>query len=180
MMAFYRPQANLREEPLDPTRTAVLFVDVQVYNASKDGAIFKGMSQDQQESEEIAYYFASVADSLPRWRLLQDVCRNSGVQIVYTTIQSLTQDGRDRSLDYKISGFHCPPNSKDAAVLPELTPGPNEPILPKTSSSVFQSTCCDFILRNMGIKQLVVAGCVTDQARRLLSTSLDTSVFTIH
>jgi len=31
-------------------------------------------------------------------------------------IQSLTADGRDRSLDYKISGFHVPPGSFDARV----------------------------------------------------------------
>ena len=32
-------------------------------------------------------------------------------------MQSLTADGRDRSLDYKISGFHVPPGSFDAQVL---------------------------------------------------------------
>ena len=32
-------------------------------------------------------------------------------------MQSLTVDGRDRSLDYKISGFHVPPGSFDAQVL---------------------------------------------------------------
>lgn len=35
---------------------------------------------------------------------------------MYTVIQSLTKDGRDRGLDYKISGFHVPPGSWDAQV----------------------------------------------------------------
>ena len=35
---------------------------------------------------------------------------------MYTVIQSLTADGRDQSLDYKISGFHVPPGSFDAEV----------------------------------------------------------------
>lgn len=35
---------------------------------------------------------------------------------VLQVIQSLTADGRDRSLDYKISGFHVPPGSFDAQV----------------------------------------------------------------
>ena len=35
---------------------------------------------------------------------------------MYTVIQSLTADGRDQSLDYKISGFHVPPGSFDAQV----------------------------------------------------------------
>ncbi len=37
---------------------------------------------------------------------------------MYTVIQSLTQSGRDRSLDYKISGIHVPPGSWDAQVSP--------------------------------------------------------------
>ncbi len=42
--------------------------------------------------------------------------RTAGVEVMYTVIQSLTNDGRDRSLDYKISGFHVPPGSCDAQV----------------------------------------------------------------
>ena len=42
-------------------------------------------------------------------------------------------------------------------------PGPNELLLPKTSSSVFTSTPLHYLLRNLGVRQLVVAGCVTDQ-----------------
>ena len=41
-------------------------------------------------------------------------CREAGADVLYTVIQSLTLDGRDRSLDYKLSGFHVPPGSADA------------------------------------------------------------------
>lgn len=40
----------------------------------------------------------------PRWHDLQQACRDSNIEIMYTVMQSLTKDGRDRSLDYKISG----------------------------------------------------------------------------
>ena len=36
-------------------------------------------------------------------------------------------------------------------------------MLPKTSSSVFVSTHIDYILRNLGVKQLVISGLITDQ-----------------
>ncbi len=39
---------------------------------------------------------------------LQAACRGAGVEVLYTTIESLTKDGRDRSLDYKITGFNIP------------------------------------------------------------------------
>ena len=78
-------------------------------------------------------------------------------------IQSLTTDGRDRGLDYKISGFHVPPGSIDAKVLPSIAPLDDEIVIPKTSSSVFNSTNIHYILGNLGVKQLILCGCVTDQ-----------------
>ena len=35
--------------------------------------------------------------------------------------------------------------------------------MPKTSSSVFVSTHIDYVLRNLGVRQLVVSGLLTDQ-----------------
>jgi nicotinamidase-related amidase len=48
-------------------------------------------------------------------------------------------------------------------VVDALQPGPDEIVLPKTSSSVFNSTCIDYLLRNMDKRFLLLAGCVTDQ-----------------
>ena len=36
-------------------------------------------------------------------------------------------------------------------------------MLPKTSSSVFISTNIDYVLRNLGVRQLVIAGLLTEQ-----------------
>ena len=44
-----------------------------------------------------------------------------------------------------------------------LSPDEDEIVLPKTSSSVFVSTHIDYILRNLGVKQLIVSGLITDQ-----------------
>jgi ureidoacrylate peracid hydrolase len=82
---------------------------------------------------------------------------------MYTVIESLTQDGRDRSLDYRITGFHVPRGSWDARVLDEVAPAEDEIVLPKTSSNVFVSTNIDYLLRNMAKRQLIVAGFLTDQ-----------------
>ncbi|MGB7322571.1 MAG: isochorismatase family cysteine hydrolase, partial [Albidovulum sp.] len=83
--------------------------------------------------------------------------------VMYTTIESLTLDGRDRSLDYKITGFHVPKGSWDGKVIDEIAPQGDEIVLPKTSSSVFVSTHIDYILRNLGVTQLVISGLITDQ-----------------
>ena len=86
---------------------------------------------------------------------LQAAARKAGIEVMYTTIESLTLDGRDRSLDYKITGFHVPKGSWDGKVIDELAPQGDEIWLPKTSSSVFVSTHIDYILRNLGVKQLI-------------------------
>ena len=48
-------------------------------------------------------------------------------------------------------------------VLDCIQPGPDEIVLPKTSSSVFTTTNIDSILRNLGVKHLILVGCLTDQ-----------------
>jgi ureidoacrylate peracid hydrolase len=75
----------------------------------------------------------------------------------------MTRDGRDRSLDYKISGIDVPRGSRDAQVLDEIAPAEDEMIFGKTSSNVFISTNIDYVLRNLGVHSLIVAGVMTDQ-----------------
>jgi ureidoacrylate peracid hydrolase len=94
---------------------------------------------------------------------LQAACRRTGIEVMYTVIASLTHDGRDLSLDYKISNMFCVKGSRDAQVLDEVTPLNDEIVLTKTSSSVFISTNIHYILGNLGVKQLVIVGALTDQ-----------------
>ena len=39
---------------------------------------------------------------------LQAACRQAGIEVMDTVIEALTHDGRDQSLDYKISGLFVP------------------------------------------------------------------------
>ena len=89
---------------------------------------------------------------------------------MYThTVESLTLSGRDRSLDYKISGFNIPRGDWGAkmpsAIAPRQIEGcdGDELVFPKCSSSVFVSTNIAYKLRNLGIKQVVLMGGLTDQ-----------------
>ena len=83
--------------------------------------------------------------------------------MIYTVIENLTRDGRDRSLDYKLSDFFIAKGSWEARVLDAIAPGDDEIVIPKTSSSVFNSTNIDYLLRNIGVEDLVVTGFLTDQ-----------------
>jgi len=152
-----------REIPIEPAHTALLFVDVQNYNCSRNGGEYANLSAAELE-QRYGYFFRTLKDSaLPNMVLLQRACRRAGIEVTYTNIESQTADGRDRSLDYKITGFHVPKGSPDARTVAELAPGDDEILFPKTSSSVFISTNIDYVLRNLGIRYLIIAGCLTDQ-----------------
>ena len=152
-----------REVEIEPKHTALLFIDVQKFNCSWDGSEYAQFSAAEKE-QRYGYFFRTLKDSaLPNMVLLQRACRGAGIEVTYTVVESMTADGRDRSLDYKITGFHVPKGSADAKMPDELAPSGDEMVFPKTSSSVFISTNIDYVLRNLGTKYLIIAGCLTDQ-----------------
>ncbi|MFC4352190.1 isochorismatase family cysteine hydrolase [Fodinicurvata halophila] len=141
-----------RNASLDAGRTAILVIDVQ-----------KGIFRPEAERER-PYFFRTARDmAIPNMRRLVESGRAAGAEVIYTVIQSLTRDGRDRSLDYKQTGFHIPPGSHEAQVIDELTPAEDELVLPKTSSSLFNSTIFEYLMRNMGLDTVVTTGFLTDQ-----------------
>jgi ureidoacrylate peracid hydrolase len=152
-----------RDVPIEPEHTALLFIDVQKYNCTWEGGEYAHLSAADKE-KRFGYFFRNLRDNaLPNMVSLQLACRRAGIEVTYTIIESLTADGRDRSLDYKITGFNVPQGSPDARMVDELAPGDDEIVFPKTSSSVFISTNIDYVLRNLGTKYLIIAGCLTDQ-----------------
>jgi ureidoacrylate peracid hydrolase len=152
-----------REVPIDPAHAALLFVDVQNYNARPDGGEYAGMGAAELDAR-YGYFFRVMRETaLPNMQRLQSACRHVGIEVMYTVIEALTRDGRDLSLDYKISGLFVPRGSPDAMVLEAIAPAEDEIVLPKTSSSVFISTNIDYVLRNLGVGSLMIAGVLTDQ-----------------
>lgn len=154
-----------REIPVIPSRTALLFIDVQNYNARPDGGEYRQMGMTPDEARSRHNYFFDRLDKvvIPNMQRLQKACRDAGIEVVYTVIESLTKDGRDRSLDYKITGFNVPKGSWDARVLDAIRPAEDEIVFPKTSSSVFVSTNIHYILGNLNTVFLIVSGLITDQ-----------------
>ena len=152
-----------RNIPINPDESVLLFIDVQNFSAHRQGMEFADLSSAEFQ-EKYAWYFDELESRvIPNMQAIQFACRQAGVEVMYTTIESLTLDGRDRSLDYKITGFNVPKGSWDGRVIDALSPDEDEIVLPKTSSSVFVSTHIDYILRNLGVKQIIVSGLITDQ-----------------
>lgn len=144
-----------REVPLDPAHSALLIVDVQNYEVAR--------RRERAEPADAWYLDQLATVTIPALQRLQAAFRRADIEVMQTTIESLTLDGRDRSLDYKITPIHVPKGSWDARPIDEIAPRGDEIVIPKTSSSVFVSTNIDYILRNLGVRQLAIGGLLTDQ-----------------
>ncbi len=141
-----------RLRPFDPKRTCLLLIDTQNYVWNPAVAAREP-------------YFDGVLKEtvVPNLQRLLAAFRAAGGEVIYTVMENLTDDGRDRSLDYKLSKFFIAKGSWDAKVFDAVAPVGDEIVIPKTSSGVFNSTNIEYILRNIGIDTLVVTGFLTDQ-----------------
>jgi ureidoacrylate peracid hydrolase len=146
---------SFRERAIEPGRTALLLIDLQ--KGEYNERVVKAEPQH-------AYFWDRLAKTvIPNGQKLLAACRGAGVEVLFTVVECYTLDGRDRSLDYKVSGIFFAKGSWEAQVFDELKPLPNEIVIPKMSSSVFVSTNIDYVLRNLGIEYLMVMGLLTDQ-----------------
>lgn len=148
--------------PVKPGATALLFVDVQNYSMPGGGK-YAGLAAELIDTN-YGYFFRELRERVvPNMQKLQHACRHAGIEVLYTVIESLTLDGRDMGLDYKISGLFCPKGSPDARVIDAIAPESDEIVIRKTSSSPFISTNIHYVLGNLAVRHLIVSGLLTDQ-----------------
>jgi nicotinamidase-related amidase len=140
------------DRPIVRGRAALLIIDVQ-----------NGTFSANDKTARPAFHDAAASRVIPNVRRLLAAFRAARLEVIYTVIASLTEDGRDLSLDYKLSNLGFAKGSREAQVLAEIAPERDEIVLGKTSSSVFNSTTLDYLLRNIGIEDVFVTGFLTDQ-----------------
>ncbi|MGJ3253791.1 MAG: cysteine hydrolase family protein [Elainellaceae cyanobacterium] len=152
-----------REFPsLQDGRVALLCIDIQYLDAAYGHGCFANLPAGLEP--DLAYYFDRLDHTVvPNVRRFQDGFRSAEQEVIHTRIQSLTQDGRDRSLEHKRLGLHAAPGSKEAEFLPAVAPQGDEIVIPKTASGVFSCTNLDYVLRNLGMTQLVMVGVLTNE-----------------
>ena len=143
---------------------ALLVIDVQYLDAAKGYGVFKDITASGIPVEQQKYYFDTLEEYvLPNIKRLLKTFRDNKMEIIHTRIQSLTHDGRDRSTGHKRLGLLAPPGSKEAEFLPEVAPQGDEIVLNKTASGVFSSTNLNYVLQNLNIHELVVAGVYSNE-----------------
>lgn len=153
--------SRLPEPQLGLTNTALLVIDMQYGDAHREYGNLKRI-RDQGQGDVVEYYISRVERVvIPNVQRLLRECRQVGVEVIHTRIESLTKDGRDRSLEHKNLGIHHPPGSVEAQFLDPVAPLGDEITLTKTCGGVFNGTNIEYILRNLGVQNLIIAGVVT-------------------
>mgnify|MGYP001547447789 FL=1 len=149
---------------LESHKTALLCIDMQYLDAAPGFGVFASAEASGVPHEAQEYYFDRLKYTvLPNVRRLQDTFRSRGLEVIHTRIQSLTQDGRDRSPGHKRLNLHAAPGSREAEFLEEVAPQENEIVINKTASGVFNSTNIGYILRNLEITGLFVTGVYSNE-----------------
>ena len=164
-MKFETPLKKLFRLPdfvPEPEKTALLIIDMQYLDAHPDYGLCK-VAKEKGLEEEFKYYIDRLGIIVPNIQKLLNFFRANNLEVIHTRIASLHKDGRDRSLLHKMANINAPLGSKDAEILEELKPLPDEIVINKTCSGVFNGTNIERILRNMGIEYLIITGVVTDQ-----------------
>lgn len=160
LRSFIQPGVSKREDfKLHTPSMALLVIDIQDELSKYD------------ESSDQYKHTTSLPRMVANTRKLVSAVRSArndgkGGELVFTYLEAQTNNSRDVSFDYKLSGSlsNLPTPSNRAKFIEGIAPIAGEDIcLPKTSCSVFQSTNLDYILRNLSIEQLVVCGQLTDQ-----------------
>jgi ureidoacrylate peracid hydrolase len=144
-----------------PGDTALIIIDMQYIDAHPDYGLIKA-AKERGNGEIFAHLVHRLPTVVKNIQRLQKACREKKIEVIFVTIQSYTQDGRDLSPSYRIKGLKCPPGSKEAQILEEIKPVGDEIVLNKLSTSAFTSTAIDQILRYMGITKLLVTGVNTN------------------
>ena len=160
--AIDAPGGAYRERPIELRKTALLSVDMQNAEWSPE-RMTRARVPGSPEAGYLSIMEKIEHQLIPNQQRLQAAARKAGIEVIYTMIESYTLDGRDRSLDHKISNLFCPKGSWEAQVISEVGPQPNDIVIPKTASGIFNSTNIEYVLRNLGIEYLVIYGICTDQ-----------------
>jgi nicotinamidase-related amidase len=169
-MADFHDQANkwggvfssLPAVDLAPAQTAFIIVDMQYLDAHRHYGM-GAQATKQGTAAKYEYYFNRIETVvIPNIQRIQQLCRQRGIEVIFLRIASLVRDCRDVSAIHKRLKLFAPAGSKEAEILAEIEPSENELVITKGCSGAFNGSNFDQILANMGIKNLIFSGVVTN------------------
>lgn len=153
------------------TETALLVIDMQVYQAGEGGNLPRYFGViNGPDAEEGAVQRGK--ELVPVIRRLLSAFRAAGACVIFTAFGSLTEDGSDLVPYVRLWNRKClemlgfpaivSVNAPGYVILPDLSPLANEPVINKTAQGAFYSSNIDHVLKQRGINTIVAAGMYTN------------------
>jgi ureidoacrylate peracid hydrolase len=149
---------KLLAQQVDPTRTALIIVDVQNDFAHLDGKAAKWGGDMTQVAKVVA-----------KINRLIEAARSNDVAIIYARIEhSPSTDRPNYRARYETRGMHpsdllCATGTWGAEFYGDLLlPRPEDAVITKYGYDAFQDTALDAILHSRGVENLVITGLVTN------------------
>ncbi len=143
------------EDKVAPVHTAVLVIDVQNDFCSDQG--YAGVTGSD---------LAQIKTMLPRLRNFVERCRLKGVTVIFvqliqeeTTFSEPMRELRHRKGWKKIA---CEKGTWGADFYPDIRPAPGEKVVEKRRYSSFSETNLEAVLRELGVRTLVLTGVATN------------------
>jgi nicotinamidase-related amidase len=156
-------RAYMPERVPDPTRSALVIVDMQNATGSRSGALGRRL---QAEGSSVGDYRFDRIERvvLPNLARLLAQFRLSGRPVVHVTMGSALPDAADAPAHMRRLFIECHNHlgSPDHAIVDGLKPAPGEHIVRKTTIGAFASTGIDALLRALGVEQLWMGGVSTN------------------
>ncbi len=156
---------------VDWTRAALVVIDMQNYGCNPEAGL--GPMLAERYPGIASYYVARVTQTaIPNARRLLEGFRAAGRPVVFTRHGPLLADGSDmiarrRRRDVEALARTGTPalwhqGTFEHELIAALAPEAGELVIDKNTSSAFNSTGIEWLLRNMEVETLVVAGMATD------------------
>jgi len=156
---------------IDWTRSALLLIDLQNYGCNPRAGVAAMLAA--RHPEIAGYYVPRLTEIvIPNARRLLAAFRGAGLPVLFTRHGPLLADGSDmiarrRRRDADSVATTATPTlwnrgTFEHAVIDELAPCDGELVIDKNTSSAFNSTGIEWLLRNKGIETLIVGGMATD------------------
>lgn len=141
---------------------ALVIIDLQYLTASRDYGAFKKL-KELGHSDGAEYAISRLENTvIPNVAKLAVAMRKRLMPVVYARCGSIKGDGSDQTSRHREQGLTVSLDQKEAQILEEIAPHKGDIVITKSGSGCFTSTNLDHMLKNMGIKDLILTGIWTN------------------
>jgi ureidoacrylate peracid hydrolase len=158
------------DSEFDYNKCALVVIDLQYLTASRECGAFKKVT-DGGFGAEGEYAISRLEQTVvPNVARLAKAMRAKNLPVIFARVGSLKGDGSDQTERHRKQGLTVALDERPAQILEGLGVEKTDLIITKSGSGCFTSTNLDHMLRNMGIRDVILTGiwtnsCVETTAR---------------